>query len=113
MATASSAARHVQTREQPPPWMAPWNELVIYELHVGTFNGAANGRPGGFEAAVEKLPYLRDLGINAIEIMPVAEFAGRLLLGLQPRPPLRRDPGLRRAGRLPAPGRAAHDPASP
>ena len=44
---------------------------AIYELHVGTFTPA-----GTFRAAIEKLPYLRDLGITAIELMPLADFAG-------------------------------------
>ncbi|GAA1499371.1 malto-oligosyltrehalose trehalohydrolase [Dactylosporangium maewongense] len=44
---------------------------VIYELHVGTFT------PGGtFDAAIEKLPYLRDLGIDMIELLPVNTFNG-------------------------------------
>jgi len=46
-------------------------ELVIYELHVGTFTPA-----GTFLALIEKLDYLRELGINAVELMPVADFAG-------------------------------------
>jgi maltooligosyltrehalose trehalohydrolase len=44
---------------------------VIYELHVGTFTPE-----GTFRAAIEKLPYLKDLGITAIELMPLADFAG-------------------------------------
>lgn len=44
---------------------------VQYELHVGTFTEA-----GTFDAAIEKIPYLVDLGVNAVEIMPVASFAG-------------------------------------
>jgi maltooligosyltrehalose trehalohydrolase len=47
-------------------------DLVIYELHVGTFTG-----PGTFEAAIDRLDELARLGVTAIEIMPVAEFAGR------------------------------------
>jgi maltooligosyltrehalose trehalohydrolase len=50
----------------PPP-----DELVIYELHVGTFSAA-----GTFEGAIEHLPALAKLGVTAIEIMPVAEFPG-------------------------------------
>lgn len=51
-------------------------DFVIYELHPGTF--AADGRgPGTFESAIAKLPQLVDLGINAIEVMPVAAFPGR------------------------------------
>ncbi len=74
-------------QETPPPWLSPWNELVIYELHIGTFNGATTERPGSFDAAAEKIPYLRDLGINAIEIMPLAEFAGDYSWGYNPAHP--------------------------
>jgi malto-oligosyltrehalose trehalohydrolase len=49
----------------------PWNEHVFYELHVGTFTPE-----GTFAAAQAKLPYLAELGITAIELMPVAEAAG-------------------------------------
>ena len=50
----------------------PWPEAVIYELHVGTFS------PEGTYAGVEKrLPYLRDLGITAIELMPLNDVPGR------------------------------------
>ncbi len=55
--------------------MPPWNELVIYEMHVGTFNDVPGGQPGTFDSLIPRLPYLRDLGVNALEIMPVAEFA--------------------------------------
>jgi maltooligosyltrehalose trehalohydrolase len=47
------------------------HELVIYELHVGTFT-----EPGTFAAAAEYLPGLAEIGVTAIEIMPVAEFPG-------------------------------------
>jgi malto-oligosyltrehalose trehalohydrolase len=50
----------------------PWEEAVIYELHVGTFTP-----DGTFNAAVARLDYLVRLGITAIEIMPVADFPGR------------------------------------
>ncbi|HSO28222.1 MAG TPA: alpha-amylase family glycosyl hydrolase, partial [Anaerolineales bacterium] len=56
--------------------MPAWNSLVIYELHVGTFNVTADGKPGDFAGLIAKLPYLKDLGINAIEIMPAMEFPG-------------------------------------
>lgn len=49
----------------------PWEEAVIYELHVGTFTPE-----GTFRAAIEKLDHLADLGITAVELMPVAQFAG-------------------------------------
>ena len=46
--------------------------LVIYEMHVGTFSTA-----GTFASAIPHLPRLAELGVNAIELMPVAEFPGR------------------------------------
>lgn len=49
----------------------PWEEAVIYELHLGTFT-----REGTFAAASQQLPDLAALGITAIELMPVAHFAG-------------------------------------
>ncbi|MCX7049003.1 MAG: alpha-amylase family glycosyl hydrolase [Candidatus Sumerlaeota bacterium] len=67
--------------------MPPWNELAIYEMHVGTFNGATAQKPGTFAAILPKLPYLRDLGINAIEIMPVPEFAMDFSWGYNPSQP--------------------------
>jgi 1,4-alpha-glucan branching enzyme len=63
-----------------------WNELVIYELHVGTFH-RKDGHVGTFDEAIERLPYLRDLGINAIELMPLAEFAGDFSWGYNPAHP--------------------------
>jgi malto-oligosyltrehalose trehalohydrolase len=50
----------------------PWHEAVIYELHVGCFTPA-----GTFAAAIERLDALAALGVTAIELMPVADFAGR------------------------------------
>ena len=50
----------------------PRADLVLYELHVGTFTAA-----GTFAAAQERLAALADLGVNAIELMPVADFPGR------------------------------------
>src|SRR3989454_36516 len=46
-------------------------DLVIYELHVGTFTAA-----GTFEAIIQHLPALVDLGVTAVQLMPVAEFPG-------------------------------------
>lgn len=61
----------------------PTNEqLIIYELHVGDFSGGRGDRgdkriKGKFSDVTEKLNYLSDLGINAIELMPVKEFPGK------------------------------------
>jgi len=49
-----------------------WEEAVIYELHVGAFT-----RAGTFSAAGEHLDYLSDLGVTALELMPIADFPGR------------------------------------
>ena len=50
----------------------PWNEAVIYELHVGTFTPE-----GTYRAAIGKLGHLAEHGITAIELMPLSDFAGR------------------------------------
>lgn len=50
----------------------PWQEAVVYELHVGTFTAQ-----GSFVAAIERLDDLVQLGVTAIELMPVADFPGR------------------------------------
>ena len=50
----------------------PWDQAVLYELHVGTFT-----EEGTFRSAISKLDHLAELGITAIEIMAVGEFPGR------------------------------------
>jgi len=47
----------------------PWHEAVVYELHAGAM--------GGFNGIADALGYLRELGVSAIEIMPIADFPGR------------------------------------
>lgn len=54
-----------------------FSDLVIYELHVRGFtkhssSGVAN--PGTFDGVIEKIPYLKKLGVNAVELMPIFEF---------------------------------------
>jgi malto-oligosyltrehalose trehalohydrolase len=49
----------------------PWEQAIIYELHVGTFTKA-----GTFSAVKDRLDYLADLGITAIELMPLSDFPG-------------------------------------
>lgn len=62
-------------------------ELVIYELHVGDFSGGEDdpNPRGNYKHVVEKLDYLCDLGINAIELMPVKEYPGDHSWGYNPR----------------------------
>lgn len=49
----------------------PLNEMIIYELHVGTFTPQRN-----FDGVISRLDYLKDLGVNTLELMPVAQFPG-------------------------------------
>lgn len=49
----------------------PFRELLLCEIHVGTYTPEGN-----FEALIGKLPYLKETGINAIELMPVGQFPG-------------------------------------
>lgn len=62
----------------------PHNELVIYEMHIGTFHRSDEGRVGTFADAIAKFEHLRALGVNALQIMPIAEFAGDLSWGYNP-----------------------------
>ncbi|HEX3748144.1 MAG TPA: malto-oligosyltrehalose trehalohydrolase [Bryobacteraceae bacterium] len=49
----------------------PLAQYVLYEMHTGTFSAA-----GTFDAVIPRLPYLKDLGVTAIELMPVSQFPG-------------------------------------
>lgn len=64
--------------------MPGWNKLVIYELHVGTFNDEDSNRPGQFISLTARLDHLKNLGVNAIQIMPVGQFAGMRSWGYNP-----------------------------
>lgn len=54
------------------------SDLVIYEMHVGAFHDPtpAGGGPGKFADAIVKLDHLASLGVNAVELLPINEFAG-------------------------------------
>ena len=64
-----------------------WNDLVIYELHVGTFTPGMHGRPGTLNGVKGRLEYLRKLGVGAIQLMPPFEFAGERSWGYNPAHP--------------------------
>jgi glycogen operon protein len=55
----------------------PFQELIIYEVHLKGFTAHRSSRvknPGTYLGFVEKIPYLKDLGINAVELLPLQEF---------------------------------------
>ncbi len=59
-------------RWQQTAWQGrPWHETVVYELHIGTFTPE-----GTFLAAIDKLPWLAELGITQLEVLPVSQFGG-------------------------------------
>ncbi len=60
------------------------HELVIYEMHVGSFYRRRDDEVGTLELALEKLDHLLKLGVNAVQLMPLAEFAGDLSWGYNP-----------------------------
>ncbi len=68
-------------------WKSPanvlpsWNELVMYELHVGTFSEGPRHSAGTFDQVIERLPYLKNLGVNALELMPVMAFPSKTSWG--------------------------------
>jgi 1,4-alpha-glucan branching enzyme len=63
--------------------MPTWDDLVIYEMHIGTF-GASGDRVGTFDDARRRLHYLQQLGVSAVQVMPPFEFAGDVSWGYNP-----------------------------
>ncbi len=79
------ALRSVVINDHPYDWendMPPgtqYAESVIYEMHVGGFtrnenSGVSQDKRGTFAGVIEKIPYLKELGVTAVELMPVQEF---------------------------------------
>jgi len=67
------------------PWTMPAKEdLVMYEMHMGTFAYEIPGKHSLFRRAIKRLPYLKALGINCIQLMPVNEFTGSRSWGYNP-----------------------------
>jgi glycogen operon protein len=63
-------------QEDAPP-LVPWEDSIIYELHVRGFTchpSADVAHPGTFAGLVEKIPYLKWLGVTAVELLPIHEF---------------------------------------
>ncbi len=82
----------------------PWREAVLYELHVGTFSSR-----GTYAGVTEKLAELKSTGITAIELMPLADFAGRRNWGYDGVLPYAPDSAYGRPADLKALVQAAHD----
>ena len=59
----------------------PYHELIIYQFHIGTWYIPRNKHKGSFLDVIEQLPYLKSLGINAIQPLPVVEFPTMFSLG--------------------------------
>gem|GEM_PF-325951 len=82
---AQDRASVLQTNQTPYNWTAPpfakpsTNNLNIYELHFRDFT-----EEGTYLAAIERLDYLKGLGVNAIHVMPVSEFEGNSSWGYNP-----------------------------
>lgn len=67
--------------------MPNWNELVIYETHIGTFKRGSGNEVGTFEDYISQFDHLKSLGVNALQVMPIAEFAGDYSWGYNPAHP--------------------------
>jgi len=96
------------------PWGATfqqpaWNDVVLYEMHVGTFNDSPGGAPGTFASAIARLDLLSELGVNMVELMPVAEFAGDYSWGYNPAHPFAPESAYGNVADLKAFVQAAHD----
>ena len=78
-----SVTGRAKTTFTPPAW----NEMVVYQMHIGTFNDTAGGTPGTFATAISRLNQLQALGINAVQVLPVNEFAGDFSWGYNPSDP--------------------------
>jgi isoamylase len=69
------------------PLRHPWSETVIYETHVRGFTIHPNSgveHPGTYRGLMERIPYLKELGVTAVELMPVFEFNECQMTGINP-----------------------------
>ncbi len=77
---------HFHWHDDLPP-RHPWAKTVIYEAHVRGFTIHPNSgvaHPGTYRGLMEKIPYLNELGVTAVELMPIHEFNDRQVLGSNP-----------------------------
>ena len=74
--------------KQDRPLLHPWSKTVIYELHVRGFTihpSAGVKHPGTYRGLIEKISYLKELGVTSVELMPVHEFNERQVTGINPK----------------------------
>jgi glycogen operon protein len=65
----------------------PMKDLIIYEMHVGGFTRHPSSgvkHPGTFAGVIEKIPYLKELGITAVELLPVMQYDSKEVLRMAP-----------------------------
>ena len=77
---------HFHWQDDLPP-RHPWPQTVIYETHVRGFTidpGSGVEHPGTYRGLMEKIPYLKELGVTAVELLPVYEFNECQVLGINP-----------------------------
>ena len=79
----------------PAPVASKWNDLVLYELHVGTFDSTTGKRDGSgtFDTVIARLPYLKSLGVNALQVMPLMAFPNKRSWGYSLTNPFCVEPG--------------------
>jgi isoamylase len=78
---------HFQWHEDRLP-RHPWSKTVIYETHVRGFTihpSSGVEHPGTYRGLMEKIPYFKELGVTAVELMPVQEFNEHQVTGINPR----------------------------
>lgn len=69
------------------PLRHPWSKTIIYETHVRGFTihpSSGVGHPGTYRGLMENIPYFKELGVTAVELMPVHEFNEQQILGINP-----------------------------
>jgi glycogen operon protein len=69
------------------PLHRPMSEMIIYEMHVGGFTRHSSSgvkNPGTFSAIIEKIPYLKDLGVTAVELLPIMQYDSAEHLRMSP-----------------------------
>jgi glycogen operon protein len=73
--------------ERDQPLRRPMQDMIIYEMHVGGFTRHPSSgvkHPGTFSGVIEKIPYLKELGITAVEFLPVMQYDSKEVLRMAP-----------------------------